>query len=440
MSTTPKRAIVISSEGPMDIAAITLMGLSSKREDAEKIGMFGTGLKYSIAKLMRDGIAFRVWNGEQEITFEARKGNFRGTDYEQIIVNGEATSITTDMGPQWETWWIVRELLSNARDEQVHEFHTANWDEVKFTPGWTTFVLDYDAFEQVWLQREKFFLLDRLPKWERGVLKVYTRLGDGCRVYKNGVLVHEDEDEDAFDYDLGDVELNEMREPRYPTMIGETITEHLLRYLDDKDIAQAYLAALNNHLRYAKQTYTGSVGTYQRTTLTLSGMWKELVDTSTHQFHGKDTLNGDLPSDGIILPEGVHAVIQTHIRKDRPLEFTQPNAEQEAMIARVLGMMFDGHVQVRFPIRIGDLGPHTVGKAINGNIILHPFKAFDSDAILCAVLLEEMLHIVTGAGDMTRTFQNAIFNTWAGSIVDRGSMVNQFAKKPAPADDIDFTL
>jgi len=43
-----KTYIEITNNGEMDIDALHLMGVSSKRDDETKIGMFGSGNKYSI--------------------------------------------------------------------------------------------------------------------------------------------------------------------------------------------------------------------------------------------------------------------------------------------------------------------------------------------------------------------------------------------------------
>lgn len=429
-----RRAIVINSMGPLDIAAITLVGLSTKRDDNAKIGMFGTGLKYSLAKLLRDKIPFRIWNGDHELNITTQAGDFRGTSYEQVVVDGTPTSNTTDMGPQWETWWIIRELLSNARDETVHEFFVVDWDAVEFKEGWTTFALDYDHFEQVWLNREKYFLIDRQAKWEGGGLKLLGRLGEGTRVYKNGILVHEDDAPDAFDYELDTVELNEMREVRYDWQVYQGITKIILTKLNDLRLVRDYMAKQSAHIRYGKTPYTGTLSTYDKPTL--SDAWKEAIDTHDGPITGYEGLGHDLPSEGTVLPQGIAGLIKQHIEKDRPLQLAEPNAEQRAMLDAVLPRMYAANVSITAPIKVADLGVHTVGQALAGNIILNPGKAFRTEHDLVCVLLEEQLHITTGQSDMTRGFQTSIFQTWACAIMDSPAHAKA-APPPTPSDNID---
>ena len=56
----------ISNKGNIDINAFRLMGASTKR-GSDKIGFFGSGLKYGISTLLREGIGLRVFSGIEEI-------------------------------------------------------------------------------------------------------------------------------------------------------------------------------------------------------------------------------------------------------------------------------------------------------------------------------------------------------------------------------------
>ena len=54
--------IKIESKGNIDPQAFVLLGASTKRDDESKIGFFGSGLKYSIAYLLRNNIEFKVFS------------------------------------------------------------------------------------------------------------------------------------------------------------------------------------------------------------------------------------------------------------------------------------------------------------------------------------------------------------------------------------------
>lgn len=80
MSKTSKY-LRISSQGEIEEKAFTLIGASSKRGDNTKIGYFGSGLKYSIAWLLRNKIDFKIFSGYRPINVSGgvQKSIIRGT-------------------------------------------------------------------------------------------------------------------------------------------------------------------------------------------------------------------------------------------------------------------------------------------------------------------------------------------------------------------------
>ena len=53
----------ITNKGEMQQEAMTLLGASTKRGDDTKIGFFGSGLKYALAVMIREGIEFHIYSG-----------------------------------------------------------------------------------------------------------------------------------------------------------------------------------------------------------------------------------------------------------------------------------------------------------------------------------------------------------------------------------------
>lgn len=412
-----RKGIVISSMGNMDIGAITLMGVTTKRDDPHTIGMFGTGIKYSISKMLRDGIGFRLWSGDHEVQITTVPGNFRGQAFDLVHVDGVPTSLTTAMGPQWETWWIVRELLSNARDEGVHEFFVIDdMDAHEFTPGWAAWVLDFEAFAQVWNDREKYFAVDRAPLWESENLRVLPRWkSEGTRVYKSGVLIYDSPDADAFDYDVLDADLNEMREPRYPFSLSIDATHHMLKKVDQRPLLRAWMRAQNATLRMGKECFTGSQG---YTALTLSDTMKALIAEDGVRIVSPSDLSGrsDAEADAMVLSPDVARAVGVHIAATTPLIMSEPNAEQAEALGKALEALFAAGVKITSPVRVCELSAGQIGQALNGRILIAP-RAFKNLPLLVATLLEEQLHINTGLSDRTIAFQNAIFSAWADAVL-----------------------
>lgn len=114
----------IQNEGEIDISALMLIGATDKAGQDGKIGFFGSGNKYAMATLLRNNCELRIFCGTHEYPITTKKVQFRGEEYEQILVDGKETSITTRMGPGWEVWMALREIYCNAVDEGLVSFGT----------------------------------------------------------------------------------------------------------------------------------------------------------------------------------------------------------------------------------------------------------------------------------------------------------------------------
>lgn len=119
----------IVSPNHLNIAFLQIMGLSVKEHESP-IGMFGTGMKYAIAVLLRNFCAVTMQHrlhGEvvQEYTFGAEYLEIGKTNAAQVIMIDNQNIITKlpftlDYGKLWSVTSAVRELMSNARDEVDH--------------------------------------------------------------------------------------------------------------------------------------------------------------------------------------------------------------------------------------------------------------------------------------------------------------------------------
>ncbi|MCK5775377.1 MAG: hypothetical protein KAH25_04340, partial [Bacteroidales bacterium] len=109
----------IQSIGEIEVGALTLLGASSKKDEDSAIGLFGSGAKYAIANLLRNGVQFKIFSGTREVVISTVRKTFRNKDFDVITVDGSETSLTTTMGgEEWnKPFPVFRELYSNALDE-----------------------------------------------------------------------------------------------------------------------------------------------------------------------------------------------------------------------------------------------------------------------------------------------------------------------------------
>jgi hypothetical protein len=114
--------ITFYNEAPLPLECITTFGVSVKQTDSP-IGYFGTGLKYAIAVLLREGCAIQLGTDQRLFSFEVRNETVRGKDFQFIYMVDELNQeefrlpFTTELGKNWKLWQAYRELWSNCQDE-----------------------------------------------------------------------------------------------------------------------------------------------------------------------------------------------------------------------------------------------------------------------------------------------------------------------------------
>ena len=191
-------AIIFRTPGTLDMRAFTTMGMSAKPQSDRPIGVFGTGLKYAVAVLLRLGAEFEVYTGGQRYWFEVAPVDFRGSEFQQVVmrrdayVGGEGWRVgrrmklpfTTQYGLNWLIWMAFRELYANTLDEggdtievdwQAHPITDRapnRWGQVE-TGSETLIIVRHPDFTQAYRDRAETFLelgnhqvLNKLPGLE----------------------------------------------------------------------------------------------------------------------------------------------------------------------------------------------------------------------------------------------------------------------------------
>jgi len=214
----------ITSRGEIDKAGFTLMGASVKKTD-EPIGAFGSGLKYSITALLRLGIKFRVFSGVNEILFTTEKRLFRDKEFDVVVIDGETTSLTTEMGEGVSNDWndafpIFREIYSNAIDEgDARMLVTSN---VIGLANYTSFYIQYTGnFVDMFVKFNEYFSFETKPLVDFKVndypafnIKILPKgVNNTARIFRKGILAFSDNGttKSLYNYDLDAVKINESR-------------------------------------------------------------------------------------------------------------------------------------------------------------------------------------------------------------------------------------
>jgi hypothetical protein len=201
--------IRIRNSGEIAPEALTLLGASTKREDDDKIGFFGSGIKYTVAYLLRENLFFKVYSGRNEIKFEIKEVTLGDHTFDQVIINGQETSITTAWGENWKRWQIFREIVANAVDEVNFDIDLV--DEINPIDALTTFYLKYEDFCKYYDDFDSYFRPELINNKNSEILM--KEEASEMAVFKKGVRILEEDSkfESLFDYHIYNADLNEER-------------------------------------------------------------------------------------------------------------------------------------------------------------------------------------------------------------------------------------
>jgi hypothetical protein len=243
-----KNYLEIKSFGEIDVQAFTLLGASTKANDSSKIGMYGSGNKYAIAALIRQGISFKVFSGEDEIVFTTTKQSFRDNDFEVILVNGTETSLTTSMGGKdWDSAFApIREIYSNALDEDDGA-KVASVTELTAEKGYTKFMIEMTEDVSHFYKNLHLYFCNANPKVlsSNDAGSVFSNTDQGSiRIFRKGILAHLDTTQRAlFHYNILDITINESR---VLSSMWEAYSEgaRILKICEDESVINTLLMAL----------------------------------------------------------------------------------------------------------------------------------------------------------------------------------------------------
>lgn len=206
--------ICVQNQGQIVPEDLMLIGSSSKRDAVGKIGFFGSGWKYALAVLMKNGAKPIIFSGKEEIDIDTEMVEHRGNIAEVITINGQRTSLTTGMGPKWLMWQAFREIFSNAIDEGGHHIYGSNnpygTEDITrvYIPNVPGIKEVMDAFDTYFTFQLTPSFTDqygsRLFIWENEQKNTF-HFRKGIRCYEN---LHQ---KSKYSIDFADISINEQR-------------------------------------------------------------------------------------------------------------------------------------------------------------------------------------------------------------------------------------
>lgn len=396
-------SIIFQNPGLIDLRAVQIMGLNAK-ETKNPIGQFGTGLKYAIAVLLRNGCQISIWRGMHEYKFLTNKSSFRGKEFDfvqmQSIVEyckddgtkryndcvfSTDLGFTLELGKHWELWMAIRELESNVRDEGGKSFANADY---QLSSDTTTIVISGTSAEVAYSQLPDIFISSK-PLWANAYLEVHRATNPAQLewLYYRGVRCQKAEKPSLFRYNfLAEKVLTEDRTFRYSwDGTGD------LRYLGqcpNEDIIRKVVQPDKSHLEW-NISYSEHV---------LSDEFAEIVSALSNRAQ-------------------VSAWKAVRLAKGfAEYDEVEPDAMQLQMLERARTFIEKmGERRIRqFPVFIcSDLGPNRLGVALTTRkeiwLSLRVFEMGLKQLISC--LFEEYIHLDRNLGDLDYEMQNFLFDT-----------------------------
>lgn len=433
------RYILIQNEGEIETNSFELIGASTKRGQEGKIGFFGSGLKYSIAYMMRKGIGFKVFSGENELVFSTTPENLKDQRFDRITINGKPTSYTVTMGPTWtQDWFILREIYCNALDEGSCTL-VKETENVSPSPGKTRIYIELtESLKEVIDNWDNYFSDERTPLFTAE--KIYTSgLGneDGSTknqnyqevsifhktsgtIYRRGIKVHQDKGY-IFDYGVEFVNINEDRTAKnisglsymIADMMGQFVNEDWVKSIlrEDKSTEFVEVAFTTVDQRHSEKWVQFSKENLL-VVKEIAGKYADKIAASAKECFliPKDFAKSLKKSRPTVVILGMASAIGETFLSE--IEMTP---KMSYLLKEVSTALVQMGYEIPFPVMACEFTDDNImGQAdVPNKKIFIANKTFDMGRReLAMTLIEETEHIISGKGDETRGFQTHLMSRW----------------------------
>lgn len=234
--------VAFKNRGLIDPRCISTIGVSVK-EGENPIGFFGTGLKYAIAIVLRNGGTVEVWRGTELLAFDTAPIEVRGAEFSIVRMNGVELGFTTELGKHWQVWQAFREIYCNTIDEGGH----CAVGELAFEPEHTTVIVRLEEFAKCF-QNIGEYILQTQPVMKRPEVEFHP--GTSASVFYRSIRVADHPKPWLFTPNiLSKVDLTEDRTLRETYSLAPRIARAVLESTDAAFIEQ-WLTAPMDHAEH----------------------------------------------------------------------------------------------------------------------------------------------------------------------------------------------
>lgn len=430
--------LLIENRGEIHLDALTIMGGTTKRENKELIGYYGSGNKYAIAALLKNDVKFRIFSGEKEILISTKEYSFRGTTLHKIYINDLETNLTTEMGPDWEVWMSIREWYSNSLDEGGSNV-VLSTEIVEGKSDKTRIYIELcPKIQEVVSEWDNYFTRDRIDcieEVENDKIFPNTDIKDELVIFRKGIRCYKGENiKSLYSYDLCDVEINESRVVKNSYAAKQLITKCLDKCTNERII--------KNILQYSKSKEEGRKNFYEGSLAwdswvlpnKMNNAWRKAI--GNHHVIVSDLAGWYIEEQQRYPCYIVEMELATRIKKSFPdvivygllddgklSAIKKPSimtAKMEFLLKDCQRFFDETKYSVDYPIEVVSFEkPDQLGAAEENTIYISE-KLFDMGKREIAVcIIEENEHLKTGYKDCSRTFQQHFINKFISEKEER---------------------
>lgn len=391
-------AIYFCNPGNLDLEALQIMGLNAKPNSDDPIGYFGTGMKMAFAVCARIGAKVTLLTNGEWWTLVKESRDFRDKQFDMLFLkslDGEKSiklPFTTELGKNWDTWTILRELGSNARDEGGDYYTYPQEDE-------TTIIVEHKELFDIACQPNKVFLNER-PIMHSQYVDVYPYVGP--YIFYRGIRVSDFDpniQEARYTYNIKRaISLTEDRTIKYPFQVEYSLCNFLMETHDQELLHNVMAAPANSegnifeHNINFKNRFSASQSEYIRGT--------KLYEVGEYRRKRKHK-NAD----------NFNALLDLAISETEPKEVDSP--EYAEIITQQLAYA-NAALHTSFPadkIKVTERDDvYALYKPATGVIYLSEQLFGKSDDFILSTLIEEICHAEFNMPDESRQFQEFLCN------------------------------
>lgn len=236
--------ITFKTPTDFDIKAITTFGISSKPNSESPIGYFGTGLKYALAILCREGLDVTIINKDLHLKLFTAHEAFRNKEFNYIKLRNKKEIIdlpfTTELGKNWKLWQAFRELYSNTLDENGTVLKNLRLPKKSQAKNNTYICVKGEAFEEVFNKLDSIYLDDKYILDKNETVKV--KEGSSDCIYYHGMRVKDLKTKSLYTWNIIEtINLTEDRTAAYDFQVERAIAKYIVCDCNDGDMIEKIL-------------------------------------------------------------------------------------------------------------------------------------------------------------------------------------------------------